>query len=70
MDHPVRGGRPVSEAGYRGAISRHTAQRDPTLHNRGGIGEVERWLRPDGEYLFVRYRKGEHHYDYHAIDRS
>ena len=52
-------------------ISRRKAPPDPTLHNRGGIGEVERWLTPDGEvcaYLFVRYWKGDHDYDYYVID--
>ncbi len=71
MDPPARGGRLVSEDEYRGAISRREALRDPTLDNRGGIGEVERWLTPDGRvcaYLFVRYWKGEHDYDYYVID--
>jgi hypothetical protein len=71
MDEPVRGGRLVSEAEHREVISRRKALPDPTLDNRAGIGQVERWLTPDGEvcaYLFVRYWKGEHEYDYYVID--
>jgi hypothetical protein len=71
MDALPRAGRLVSEAEHRDVISRRKALPDPTLDNRGGIGEVERWLAPDGEvcaYLFVRYWKGEHDYDYYVID--
>ncbi|HEX8319723.1 hypothetical protein [Longimicrobium sp.] len=42
-----------------------------TLNNRGGIGEVERWLTPDGTvcaYLMVRYWKGEEDYEYYVVD--
>ncbi|HEX6371322.1 MAG TPA: hypothetical protein VF006_20555 [Longimicrobium sp.] len=71
MDAPARGGRLVSEADYAAAISRRAARRDPTLDDRGGIGEVERWLTPGGEvcaYLFARYWKGEHDCDHYVID--
>lgn len=71
MDQPDRGGRLVTEDEYSSEIARRGAQRDPTLDNRGDIGEVERWLAPDGQvcaYLFVRYWKGEHDYDYYVID--
>ena len=71
MDTPLRGGRLVSETEHRAVISRREALPDPTLDNRAGIGEVERWLAPDGKvcaYLFVRYWKGEHDYDYYVID--
>ena len=56
---------------YRAVIARRKAVQDPAVKNRGGIGEVERWLAPDGEvcaWLFVRYWKGEHEYDYHVRD--
>jgi hypothetical protein len=69
MDPPDHGGRLVSEAEYADAITRRKAVRDPALDNRGGIGEVERWLTPAGEIcLFVRYWKGEHDYDYYVVD--
>jgi hypothetical protein len=71
IEEPSHGGRLVSEGDYRDVIARRRAQRDPTLDNRGGIGEVERWLTPEGEvcaYLFVRYWKGEHDYDHYVID--
>lgn len=71
MDTPARGGRLVSEAEYGEAITRRNAVRDAALDNRRGIGEVERWLTPDGgvcAYLFVRYWKGEHDYDYYVVD--
>jgi hypothetical protein len=71
MEPPDHGGRLVSEAEYTEAISRLNAVRDPALDNRGGIGEVERWLTPTGDvcaYLFVRYWKGEHDYDYYVVD--
>ena len=71
MDEPAHGGRQVSDAEYAEAIARRNAVRDPTLDNRGGIGEVDRWLTPEGEvcaYLFVRYWKGEHDYDYYVVD--
>jgi hypothetical protein len=70
MDEPDHGGRQVSEDEYLRVISERNALRDPTLDNRGGIGEVERWLTPEGDvcaYLFVRYWKGEHDYDYYVI---
>lgn len=71
MDKSPRVGRMVSEAEHRDVISRRKARPDSSLDNRGGIGEVERWLTPEGEVcacLFVRYRKGEHDYDDHVID--
>jgi hypothetical protein len=70
-DENHRGGRLVSEGDYADAISRRKALRDPSLDNRGGIGEVERWLTPEGEicaYLVVRYWKGEEDYDYYVVD--
>jgi hypothetical protein len=60
----------VSEAEYANPISRRKAVRDPAP-NRGGIGEVERWITPAGDVyacLFVRYWKGEHDYDYYVVD--
>lgn len=45
--------------------------RDPALNKPGGIGEVERWLAPDGEVcacLIVGYWKGEHDYEYYVND--
>lgn len=71
MDEPAHGGRLVSEDEYRDRISRCGALLDPALDNRGGIGEVERWLAPDGKvcaYLMVRYWKGEHDYEYYVVD--
>jgi hypothetical protein len=71
MDETAHGGRLVSEAEYTDAIARRKAVRDPTLDNQGGIGEVERWLTPEGDvcaYLFVRYWKGEEDYDYYVVD--
>ena len=71
MNDDARGGRLVSEDEYRRVISGRQAVRDSTLDNRGGIGEVDRWLTPDGEvcaYLFVRYWKGEHDYEYYVMD--
>lgn len=71
MEPPAHRGRLVSKAEYTAAITRRKAVRDPGLDNRGGIGEVERWLTPDGgvcAYLFVRYWKGEHDYDYYVVD--
>jgi hypothetical protein len=70
MDPPDHGGRLVSEAEYADAITRRKAVRDPALDNRGGIGEVQRWLTPAGEvcaYLFVRYWKGEHDFEYYVV---
>jgi hypothetical protein len=52
-------------------IVARNATADPVLNNRGGIGEVERWLAPEGEvcaYLIVRYWKGEHDHDCYVID--
>jgi hypothetical protein len=63
--------RQVDEGEYVREIARRKAVRDPTLNNRGGIGEVERWLTPEGEvcaWLIVRYWKGEHDYDYFVDD--
>ena len=71
MDLPAHGGRLVSEVEYAEAITRRKAVRDSTLDNPGGIGEVERWLTPEGDvcaYLFVRYWKGEHDYEYYVVD--
>lgn len=71
MDEAPCGGRVVPEDEYRRVIAARNATADPTLNNRGGIGEVERWLTPEGDvcaYLFVRYWKGEHDYDYYVID--
>ena len=61
--------RQVDEGEYAREIARRKAVRDPTLNNRGGIGEVERWLTPEGEvcaWLIVRYWKGEHDHDYYV----
>ena len=61
--------RQVSDEEYRSVIRRLGAVRDPTVNKRGGIGEVERWLTPEGKvcaYLIVRYFKGEHDYDYYV----
>jgi hypothetical protein len=63
MNEPASRGHQVSKDEYRGVIVARKAVRDPAVSNRGGIGEVERWLTPQGEvcaYLFVRYWKGEH----------
>jgi hypothetical protein len=71
MDEPAHGGRLVSEDEYWDRISSRGALRDPALDNRGGIGEVERWLTPDGKvcaYMVVRYWKGEHDYEYYVVD--
>jgi hypothetical protein len=71
MDDPVHGGRQRSEAEYQAEITRRKAVRDPTLDNRGGIGEVERWLTPEGDvcaYLIVRYWKGEEDCEYYVVD--
>lgn len=71
MEPPNHGGRLASEAEYAKVITQRKAVRDPAVDNRGGIGEVERWLTPAGRvcaYLFVRYWKGEHDYDYYVID--
>lgn len=71
MDPPAHGGRLDSGAEYAREISRRKAQRDPTLDNRRGIGEVERWRTPAGDvcaYLFVRYWKGEHDCEYYVVD--
>jgi hypothetical protein len=73
MEEEVRRGRQVSEDEYRRVIIARKAVRDSALDNRGGIGEVERWLTPQGEvcaYLFVRYWKGEHDYDYYVVGGS
>ena len=70
MDESIPAGRQVSEDEYRRVIRRRRAAKDPALDNRGGIGVVERWLTPEGEvcaYLFVRYWKGEHDYDYYVV---
>ena len=59
----------VSDEEYHSVIRRLGAVRDPAVNNRGGIGEVERWLTPEGAvcaYLIVRYFKGEHDYDYYV----
>ena len=61
--------RQVSEQEYQSAIRRLGAVRDPAVHKPGGVGEVERWLTPEGKvcaYLVVRYCKGEHDYDYYV----
>jgi hypothetical protein len=71
MELPDRGGRQVSDTDYAATISRRGAVRDPTLNNRGGIGEVERWLTPEGDvcaYLVVRYWKGEQDFEYYVVD--
>lgn len=73
MKDEVCSGHQVSEHEYRRVISAQKAVRDPALDNRGGIGEVERWLTPRGEvcaYLFVRYWKSEHDYDYYVVGGS
>ena len=61
--------RQVSEQEYQAVIRRRKAVRDPAVNKPGGIGEVERWLTPEGTvcaYLIVRYFKGEHDYDYYV----
>ncbi len=61
----------VSDEEYRSVIRRTKAVKDPAVNKPGGIGEVERWLTPDGKvcaYLIVRYFKGEHDYDYYVND--
>lgn len=61
--------RQVTEEEYAREIARLKAVRDPTLDDRGGIGEVERWLTPEGKvcaWLVVLYWKGEHDYEYHV----
>ena len=50
-------------------IRRTGAIRDPRITKPGGIGEVERWVAPDGRvvaWLIVRYFKGENEYDYYV----
>ena len=71
MDEPDHGGRQVPEAEFFATIARRRARTDPTLDNRGGIGEVERWLTPEGAvcaYLVVRYWKGEEDHEYYVVD--
>jgi hypothetical protein len=61
----------VDEREYARVIAERKAVKDPAVDKRGGIGEVERWLTPEGEvcaWLFVRYWKGEHDYEYHVSD--
>lgn len=61
----------VNDREYARLIKERKAVKDPARDNRGGIGEVERWLTPEGElyaWLFVRYWKGEHDYDYYVND--
>jgi len=59
------------EREYARVIAERKAVKDPAADKPGGIGEVERWLTPEGEvcaWLFVRYWKGEHDYDYYVND--
>ncbi len=61
----------VDEQEYARVVRERKAGRDPAVHKPGGIGEVERWLTPEGAvcaYLVVRYWKGEHDYDYFVVD--
>lgn len=63
--------RRVGEDEYARVIARRKAVKDAAAEKRGGIGEVERWLTPEGEvcaWLVVRYWKGEHDYEYHVRD--
>jgi hypothetical protein len=61
----------VSDDEYRRVIAERKAVKDPAYDRRGGIGEVERWVTPEGELcarLIVRYFKGEHDYDHYVND--